>query len=416
MQEPASQAANAAATPARESQIFDLSFLERWLGPASEDTFLGVDTWQWLALGLIVFVGFTLDFTVRFMARRLLARLGSKDNELLIKAARAIGLVASGATFTLGLPLVKLEGTALTVLAPAARIYLVLTATLAAFRIIDAIGSVLVERATRTASTVDDILVPLLRKTLKVLALAMGIVNLAPLMGIEIGPLLGAIGIGGLGFAFAAQNTIENIFGSITVVLDKPFAVGDWVVIEGTEGTVEQVGLRSTRIRTFYDSLVTVPNSILVKTRVDNYGERRYRRFRTMLSVRYETDPKQVEAFCEGIRQLILAHAATRKDGFHVYLNEFGGSSIDVLLYMFFEVPTWADELHARHLFMLDVMRLAKELGVDFAYPTQTVLMGRDGGQPPIPAGLAGSDAGRDIRAFGADLGRSIGARTAGGA
>jgi MscS family membrane protein len=391
----------------------DFGFLREWLGASADAEFLGIATWQWIAIGAVLFTGFVGDLVARVAVQRLLARFGELDDGLRRRACRSVGLAVAGVVWFQLLGSVRLEGAVFDMLAGAARLFVVLAATLAAFRVIDAAGAILMERARRTENTFDDMILPLVRKTLKVLALVMGVVNLAPLLGVEIGPLVGAIGIGSLGFAFAAQNTIENIFGSVTVVLDKPFAVGDWVVIDGTEGTVEQVGLRSTRVRTFYNSLVTVPNSMLTTTKVDNYGARRYRRFKTMLTVRYATSPAQIEAFCEGLRALVAAHPSTRKDYHQIVLNEFGGSSLDILLYIFFEVPDWTAELQARHAFMLDVMRLAKELGVDFAFPTQTTLIDRDGGQPPEPAALAEAKDRDSALAYGADIGRAIGERTA---
>lgn len=391
----------------------DFGVLREWIGPAADTPFLGVATWQWIALGIVLFAGFALDLVARAATARILGRFGELDGDIRRRACRSVGIAVAGVVWFQLLGAVRLEGTVLVLLASAARIFVVLAATLAAFRLIDAVGDILMVRARRTANTFDDMILPLVRKTLKVLALAMGVVNLAPLLGVEIGPLIGAIGIGSLGFAFAAQNTIENIFGSVTVVLDKPFVVGDWVVIEGTEGTVELVGLRSTRVRTFYNSLVTIPNSMLTKVCVDNYGARRYRRFKTTLTVRYATSPEQIEAFCEGIRALVRSHPRTRKDYQQVVLNDFGASSLNILLYIFFEVPDWTAELEARHAFMLDVIRLAKALGVDFAFPTQTTLIDRDGGQPPAPAALVEAKDRDAALAYGASVGRALGERTA---
>ena len=186
--------------------------------------------------------------------------------------------------------------------------------------------------------------------------------------------------------AFAAQDTIGNFFGSITVLFDRPFGIGDWIVIGDVEGTVERVGFRSTRVRTFYNSMVTIPNSKMVNTQVDNYGARRYRRARVMLSLTYDTAPEKIDAFCEGIRELIRLHPYTRKDYYHVYFNQFADSSLNILLYTFFEVPDWGTELRERHRLFVDILRLADRLGVEFAFPTQTVVLQR----------AARSDAARD--------------------
>jgi MscS family membrane protein len=149
--------------------------------------------------------------------------------------------------------------------------------------------------------------------------------------------------------------------------------VGDWVVIEDIEGTVEELGFRSTRIRTFYNSQVTVPNSTLVRAAVDNYGRRSYRRWKTNIGVQYDTPPEKLLAFTEGIRELVRRHPYTRKDFYQVWCNDFGDSSLNILLYIFHHVPDWATELRERERMFVDIVRLADRLGVQFAFPTRTV-------------------------------------------
>jgi MscS family membrane protein len=123
--------------------------------------------------------------------------------------------------------------------------------------------------------------------------------------------------------------------------------------------------------------MVTLPNSVLVNTTVNNYGMRSYRRWSTKMDLLYETSPEQVDAYCEGVRELVRNHPFMRRENYQVYLNEFGESGIQILIYVFWQVPDWSTELRERHRFMLDLMRLAKSLGVSFAYPTQTLYLAR---------------------------------------
>ena len=168
---------------------------------------------------------------------------------------------------------------------------------------------------------------------------------------------------------------IAILFGSFTVLIDRPFEVGEWVVTNEIEGTVESVGFRSTRIRTFYDSVITLPNSLLTTTSVDNMGSRKYRRVKTFLGVQYDTTPEQMDAFCEGVRELIRRHPYTRKDYYHVYFNQFSDSSLNILLYCFLDCPDWAIELRERHRLFNDILRLGKQLKIEFAFPTRTLHM-----------------------------------------
>lgn len=343
---------------------------------------LGVEYWQWIGLGIFIFLGFTFDLLVRAALRKIWRRISRRrgqesSRELLNKAVRPFGIFAAAVLWYLMLPLLGLPPTAVGVLLIAIRVILMLSGVWAAYRVTDLIADFLERQAGRTRTKLDDLLVPLARKTGKVIVTAFGLIYIAESFDVQILPLLTGLGIGGLAFAFAAKDTIENFFGSVAVILDQPFEVGDWVVIDGTEGTVEELGLRSTRIRTFYDSQITIPNATLVRARVDNYGRRKYRRFKATIGVTYHTSPEQVEAFCEGIREIVRMHPYTRKDYFHVYLNSWGDFSLNILLYVFFQCPDWSVELRERQRLMLDIMRLARRLGVSFAFPTQTLELKR---------------------------------------
>ncbi|MCP4638992.1 MAG: mechanosensitive ion channel family protein [bacterium] len=254
------------------------------------------------------------------------------------------------------------------------------------YRMVDILGQYLAERAARTENKFDDILVPLFTRSLKVFVGAFGIVFVAEVAGFRPTSVLAGLGIGGLAFALAAKDTVANIFGSLTILLDRPFQIGDWVIVGDVEGSVESVGIRSTRIRTFYNSLISLPNSQLISATVDNMGARRYRRVSTKLGVTYDTPPEKIEAFCEGVRELIRQHPYTRKDYYHVWLNEFASDSLNILLYCFWETPEWSTELRERHRLFLDIIRLAKSLGVEFAFPTQTLHLRRDSVDEAAPS------------------------------
>jgi len=351
--------------------------------------FLGVKYWQWFGLFAVIVLGLLVDLGVRLLlavlSRRVATRLHAEhDPEDLRRTLRPLGLAAAALVWLMALNFVELYGTVELVLASALRIFLVLAGTLAAWRLIDLVASVAMARAERTDSRVDDILVRLLTRAFKVFVVTIGFIYGAGALDIPIAPLLASLTVAGVGFSFAAKDTVENFFGSVAVILDRPFDIGDWVVIGETEGIVEQVGFRSTRIRTFYNSQITVPNSNLVRATVDNYGRRRYRRWRTTLGLQYDTPPHKLLAFTEGVRELVRSHPYTRKDYYQVWCHEFGASSLDVMLYLFFEVPDWNTELRERERLFLDIVRLADQLGVQFAFPTQTlhVFPGKAPGQP----------------------------------
>ncbi len=365
-----------------------------------DNKLLGVKYWQWLGLLLLTFTGIVLDFSVRVVltvvSRRLISRKGgAAASETLRKTVRPFGLAVAALFWLVVISLLDLPVDVLKILLPAVRLFAMLAGVWAGFRVTDLVSEVFLSKAAQTETKFDDLLVPLVRKAVKVFIFVFGLIYIADSLDIKIAPLLTGLGIGGLGFAFAARDTLENFFGSLTVVVDHPFQVGDWVVIGDVEGTVEDVGFRSSRIRTFYNSLVTIPNGNLVRATVDNYGKRKYRRWKTHVSVTYDTPPDKIEAFCEGIRELIRVHPYTRKDYYQVWLHQFGPSSLDVLVYMFHEAPDWTTELRERHRLILDIIRLADRLGVEFAFPTETLHLYQEtheAERSSAPAPKAGDD------------------------
>ncbi len=228
----------------------------------------------------------------------------------------------------------------------------------------------------------DDSLVPLLRTSMRLFVMIVGILFVLQNLDVNVSSLVAGLGLGGLAIALAAQDTVRNLLGGLTIFADKPFEVGDWVVAEGIEGTVETVGFRSTRVRTFYNSLVSVPNGKLMDAGIDNMGQRRWRRYKTTLGVGYHTTPDQMQAFVEGIRAIIQANPGMRQDYYIVEFHGFGATSLDVLVYCFIDARDWTEELRTRHVLNLDIMRLAESLQVDFAFPTQTVHIAETPGQP----------------------------------
>ena len=358
-----------------------MPWIEQYLPPWLLGEFLEIEYWRWGAVAVAVLAGFIVDLIVRFILRRVLRSITTTDTndpdirKILRTVPRPAGLAAGGVVWIFLLPILALPASVMVFVEPVIHLYITIACMWFGFKGTDLIAWVVGQKAKNSKNKLDDLLVPLLRKTLKAIVIIFGIVYLADSMQIQLAPIIAGLGIGGLGFAFAAKDTIENFFGSITVILDKPFQIGDWVIIDGVEGTVESVGLRSTRIRTFYDTVVTIPNSILVTTKCNNYSKRRYRRWKQMISIGYATPPDKIAAFCEGIRELLRVHPYTRKDYYQVWLNQFAGSSLDVLVYVFWTAPDWQTELRERHRFMLDIIRLAGDLGVEFAFPSRTIYL-----------------------------------------
>lgn len=264
--------------------------------------------------------------------------------------------------------------------------------TIVFYRLVNILALYLERLASQTESTLDDQLVPLIRKTLKTFVVAIGSLVVLDNLNVPILPLLTGLSIGGLAFALAAQDTIKNFFGSLMIFIDKPFQIGHWVTSGDIDGTVEEVGFRSTRIRTFRNSVMYVPNGKLADSMIDNHGLRQFRRFYTQIAIAYGTPPHLIEAFVAGLRTIVEQHPSTRKDVYHIYFNDLSAYSMNVMFYIFFDVPTWADELKARHEILLEIVKLANELGIRFAFPTQTLHMETFPGKPSLSPEYTSAD------------------------
>lgn len=345
-----------------------------------------LEYWQWIGLFFIIVFGSVADKVLAWVLKFNVGRWQKKHpsfEKLDSHVLRPLGLMAMALIWWSGLNMLGLPDTALLILLVAVKLLVSLSGIWSAFRIVDIFDALWTTKALQTSNKFDDLLVPMISKSLKVFVVVIGIVFAADNLNIDVTSLLAGLGLGGLAFALAAKDLLGNFFGSVTVLLDRPFSIGDWVVIGDIEGSVEEVGFRSTRVRTFYNSLVTMPNSILTTTKIDNMGARRYRRMKTMLAVTYDTSPERIEAFCEGIRKIIQMHPYMRKDSYQVYFNEYGAASLDILVYVFWATPDWNTELRERHRFLLDVLRLARQLDIEFAYPTQTLYLKRGDVETP---------------------------------
>lgn len=335
---------------------------------------------EWLGMMLLLVVAAIIARILKVFIRRALLNLCTRykikhlnrfDQKFYIWSM----LLIISVIWIMGLDLFQFQQKTFALFSKSGRMMIGLSAIMAFNYLIDLVFLYFEKLAEDSDSKFDDVLVPLIKKAIKFVLFCIGLIILGDLLNLDMKGILAGLGIGGIAFALAAQDTIANLFGSVTVLADQPFQIGDWVKVGGTdvEGTVETVGLRSTRIRTFNDSLVTLPNGQLTKVHIDNFGKRKFRRFHTNIGVEYNTPPEKIEAFCEGIRHIILSYQSTKKDDFHVYLHNFGPSSLDIRLIVFWDTDSWAQELSERHRLLIDILRLGKELKISFAFPTTTV-------------------------------------------
>lgn len=227
----------------------------------------------------------------------------------------------------------------------------------------------------KSYSKLDQQLTPVIRKLLRGFVIFLGILKMLTILGADIKTVLAGASIGGIAVALAAQDTVKNLIGTFMIFFDKPFQIGDWIDGGGLVGTVEEVGFRSSRIRSADTSIYTIPNSKLSEIVIENKGLLINRRYKAHLGLRYDTPPELIDAFVKGVRRLIEEHPDTRSDAYNVEFVGFGEFSLRILLVVYFTDPGWSAEQASRHTLNLGIIQFAKDLGVQFAFPTQTVAM-----------------------------------------
>ena len=359
---------------------------------------LGIHMYQYIGLLILLFISVLVHRVFTFFAERIilqiLLRAGYERlaGRYLLPVAKPASLYLVFLLLVIFIPILQLAPEMSHYVMVGMRIMLPLFGTIVFYRLVNILAMYLEALAKKTKSSLDDQLVPLLRKTLKAFVILLGTLFVLSKLNIDILPLLTGLSIGGLAFALAAQDTIKNFFGSLMIFIDKPFQIGDWITSGTIDGSVEEVGFRSSRIRTFRNSVMYVPNSKIADSVIDNHGLRQYRRFYTQLAINYDTPPDLIDCFVEGLREIVKRHPNTRKDGYHIYLNDLAAFSLNVMFYIFFEVPDWAAELKARHEILQEILKLADRLGVNFAFPTQTLHMENFPGQNSLSPSYMNKD------------------------
>jgi MscS family membrane protein len=221
----------------------------------------------------------------------------------------------------------------------------------------------------------------LIRISMRLLGLAVGAALLsvgADRLGVPVYGIVAGLGVGGLAIALAAQPTVENLIGSLSLFADKPARVGDFCRYGSEVGTIEAIGIRSTRIRGLDRSLTTIPNAVLSKMSIVNLAQRDLMLIRTTIGVRYETTPQQLRFLLARIREMLLSHPRIEEDAMRVRLIGFGPSSLDLEVYAYASTSLWPEFLGIREEVLLQIMEIVEESGTSIAFPSQTLYLATD--------------------------------------
>lgn len=259
-----------------------------------------------------------------------------------------------------------------------------LAVVLFVYRLLDILEYELNKIAQREDTLVDKTFVQMIRMIARIVVLVVGsIYLLRAVSGKPMSSLLAGLGIGGLAIALAAQDTLKNFFGSLMIMLDKPFRIGDRVVAEGYDGVVEEIGFRSTRVRTLTGHLVTVPNEKMASISLENIGRRPSIRRLTNITITYDTPPEKVDRALTIVREVLENHEGMDPEfPPRVYFNEFNDTSLNILMIYWYFPPDYWDFLAFSEQVNLQIMRAFEAEGIEFAFPTTTTYLAQDERRP----------------------------------
>lgn len=248
----------------------------------------------------------------------------------------------------------------------------------ALFRMVDAVGDLLLSIARRGGSGFEGF-IPLFKKIARVFVVVIGVLTVIDSLGIPVTPLLATFGLGGAAIALASRDTVANLFGSLMIVLDRPFKVGDWIMIgDKVDGDVEEIGLRSTKVRTWPKTIISIPNSVLANEYINNWSRMPKRRVKQVIGLTYETSADQMNGLVQDIRGILKTDEGVQQDFILVNFTDFGSSSLDILVYYFTTTTSWIPYMEVRQRVNEKIMRAVEARGLSFAFPSRTLYFGGD--------------------------------------
>jgi len=211
-------------------------------------------------------------------------------------------------------------------------------------------------------------------RVLRILIVFFAFITLLYNFGVNVTAFMASLGLGGLAFALAAKDTAANIFGSIALMVDQSISIGEWIKVNGVEGTVEDIGMRTTKIRTFEKSIVVVPNSIVANSNIENFSRRGVRRIKIVIGLTYDTTAEQIENILKDLRDMLKNHPDIAKEQTTlVNFDRFEDSYLGIFFYTFTNTSDWKKYLEIREDIHLKIIDIVQKNGSSFAFPSQSV-------------------------------------------
>jgi MscS family membrane protein len=334
--------------------------------------------WQWLALPLLLavaaLVGLLASRLIRAGLGRIAARTATEwDNTVLSRVGGPLTAAMTLVVASALLPWLALYAPAAEASYRVIRVAFFITFFWAIWRLVDVTRHVMSRTSWAQRSASSRALLPLAGRVTKVVLLAIAAVAVLSMLGYPVASLVAGLGLGGLALALAAQKTVENLFGAFSIGIDQPFREGDFVRIEEFVGTVEAIGLRSSRFRTLDRTLITIPNGRLADMRLESFTARDRLRLATVIGLVYETTASQMRQVLAGFERTLREHPKIWPDTIVVRFREFAASSLDIEIMAWFQTSDWGQFQFIRQEVLLAFMDVVEKAGSSFAFPTQTL-------------------------------------------
>ena len=338
-----------------------------------ETEFLDTQLWQWVTLPILIGFGYALGMLVTTLGLRVLRRresdLASGLNTFMAGPVKLLTIVLFLSIARRQLRFSLIAGQMLNSLE---QILLVLAIAWTLLRVLEFCEKMVRDQAVMRGKTTLLPLLPVARKTAKILVAIFAGVAVLDSFGVNVITVLAGLGVGGIAVALAAQKTMENFIGSITLYVDQPVRVGDFCRFGGTIGTVEEVGLRSTRVRTLDRTVVTIPNSEFSNLQIESFASRNRIWYHPTIRLRYETTPDQIRYVLIEVRRMLYAHPKVDSGSARIRFTGFGTSSLDLDVFSYVNVTDYGEYLEIAEDLNLRVMDIVAAAGSTFAVPSQT--------------------------------------------
>lgn len=213
-----------------------------------------------------------------------------------------------------------------------------------------------------------------LTRIFKIIVISVGVMSLLQVWDINVSGFVASLGLGGLAFALAAKDAAANIFGSIAIIADKAISVGEWIKVDGVEGTVMDIGMRTTKIKSFENAIITMPNQIIANSKIINYSRRKERRIKAHIGLTYDTSSVQMKKILSDIKAMLKSNdGVSQKSTMIVNFDRFDDSSLTIFLYFFVNTANWTKYLDIKEELNLNLIKIVEDNHASFAFPSQTI-------------------------------------------